>query len=147
MKRLMIMVVTAILYVSCNPAQYSRSEKRQMKETYVYSFKATYFRKMLLAGFWNSPEIQTILKEDHSYYGETILSMQDFQFIDSIVAVDKARMIADSAASIGRVAEGAAGKRVFDCVLTRYQSKWLNDVAVKRSRSYTDPDITAKQRD
>jgi hypothetical protein len=113
-----------------------------MKEVYVYSFKTTYFRKMLLAGFWNSPEIQTILNEDHSHYGEVILSMQDFQFIDSIVAVDKARLMADSAASIGRVAEGAEGKRVFDCALARYQSKWLNKVAMKRSRSYTNPDIS-----
>lgn len=83
---------------------------------------------------------------DHSGYGETILLMQDFQFIDSIVAADKTKILADSAANIGRVAEGAGGKRVFDRAFARYQSKWLNDIAVKRSRSYIDIDISTGKR-
>jgi hypothetical protein len=147
MKNLIIIVAALVFCVSCKTTGSSRSEKRERKEAYVYSFKMTYFKKMLLSGFGNSPEIKAVLSEDHSDYGETILSMQDFQFIDSVVAVDKAKLTADSAASIGRVAEGAVGKRVFDCVLKQYQSKWLNDIAVKRAGSYTDLDITARKPD
>jgi DNA primase len=107
-----------------------------MKEIYVYDFKMIYFKKMLLAGFGNNNEIRSIVSADHSGFAEIILTMQDYQFIDSIVAVDKAKIIADSAASIGRRAEGAEGKRVFDRVLSRYASKWLNDVAKERSHAY-----------
>jgi hypothetical protein len=147
MKNLMIIVAALVFSVSCKTAGSSRSGRRERKEAYVYSFKMTYFKKMLLAGFGNSLEIKAVLNEDHSDYGETILSIQDFQFIDSVVMVDKAKLTADSAASIRRVAEGAAGKRVFDCVLERYQSKWLNNIAVKRAQSYTDLDITVRKPD
>jgi hypothetical protein len=136
MKDLTAIAVAVMFYASCMPAQYSRSERSQKKEAYVYSFKMTYFKKMLLAGFGNSYEIKSIVNEDHGGYGEMILSMPDLRFIDSIVAADKAKILADSAASIGRVAEGADGKRVFDRALIRYQSKWLNGVAKKRSRAY-----------
>jgi hypothetical protein len=147
MKNLMIIVAALVFCVSCKTTGSSRSEKRERKEAYVYSFKMTYFKKMLLVGFGNSPEIKAVLNEDHSNYGETILSVQDFQFIDSVVVVDKAKLTADSAASMGRVAEGAAGKRVFDGVLKRYQSKWLNNIAAKRAGSYTDLDIAARKPD
>jgi hypothetical protein len=115
-----------------------------MKETYVYSFKITYFKKMLLAGFDNSNEIRHILNEDHSGFAEIILSIEDFQFIDSIVGADKVKIVSDAAASIGKVAEGADGKHVFDRALERYQSRWLNDVARKRSHSYSAINITAR---
>lgn len=145
MKDFIIIVVAVIFCVSCKPVQHSYSEKRQKKEAYVYSFKMTYFKKMLLAGFGNSYEIKSIVNADRSGYSEIILSLQDFQFIDSIVAIDKAKIFADSAASIGRVAEGSDGKRVFDHALARYQSKWLNDVAIERYRSSVDVNIARKR--
>lgn len=93
---------------------------------------------MLLAGFNNSPEINTILTQDHSYYSEPVLSVEDYHFLDSVVAVDKAKLTADSAASIGRKAEGSAGKQLFYLVLSKYNSKWLKKVAVKRSKTFVN---------
>jgi hypothetical protein len=143
MKYFMIIAATFLIYVSCNPSQFNRIEKRERKEVYVYSFKITYFKKMLLSGFDNSAEIKTIIGRDHSGYSEIVLSMDDFKFIDSVIVADRAKLSADSSASIGRKAEGSEGKRVFDFVLERYQSKWLNDVAIKRSRYYTDMDVSS----
>jgi hypothetical protein len=133
MKKSILFLLTGWVCISCNQRLYNHTQKRQMKEAYVYSFKTTYFRKMLLAGFRNSDEIKKVLTEDHSYFSENILSLEDFQFIDSVVSVDLAKMVADSAYSIGRMAEGAEGKRVFDNALKRYHSKWLTRMAKKRS--------------
>jgi hypothetical protein len=143
MKYLMIIAGTFLMHVSCTPSQSNRIDKRERKEVYVYSFKMTYFKKMLLSGFDNSAEIKTIIGSDHSGYSEIVLSMDDFKFIDSVVAADRAKLSADSSTSIGRKAEGAEGKRIFDFVLERYQSKWLNDVAIRRSHYYTDVDISS----
>ncbi|MBW0156071.1 MAG: hypothetical protein HYI21_14640 [Sediminibacterium sp. Gen4] len=144
MKNFRVIAFIICFIVSCKTtSQYSSSERRQMKEAYVYSFKITYFKKMLLSGFRNSNEIKSVLNEDYSSYGEIILTMDDFLFIDSIVAIDQGKLITDSANSIGRRAEGSAGKRVFDFALNRYESKWLNDVAKKRSKSYTHAGIAA----
>lgn len=93
----------------------------------------TYFKKMLLAAYNNSPEIKAVVQQDRSGYGEIILSMEDYRFLDSIVALDKLKLTADSAQSIERKAEGAAGKRVFEFALTKYNSKWLSNEAAKRS--------------
>ena len=46
MKTFLIIAVAVIFYTSCKTVQFSRSEKRQMKESYVYSFKMTYFKKI-----------------------------------------------------------------------------------------------------
>lgn len=113
-----------------------------MKEIYVESFKMTYFKKMLLAGFRNSTEVKSILNEDHSNFSEIVLTMDDYLFIDSIVAIDQKKIIADSAYNIGIRAEGAVGKRVFNFALNRYESKWLNNVAKQRSKSYTHIDVS-----
>lgn len=144
MKKLLIITVILSLISSCKPPyQISRSERNEMKEIYVQSFKMTYLKKMLLSGFRNSKEIKTVLNEDHSSFSEIVLTMDDFVFIDSIVAADTEKLIADSTYSIGRRAEGAAGKRVFDFALKRYESKWLKDIAKKRAKAYTQFDVTA----
>lgn len=140
--RLFIIIICACLPIfSCKQLQPKGSTKRrQREEVYVNSFKMTYFKKMLLSGFDNSREINTIMELDHSGYSEIVLSMEDYKFIDSIVSLDRAKLTADSLASIGRVAEGAGGKRVFDLVLNKYQSRWLNDVAISRSYQYANED-------
>lgn len=144
MKNFLFAILFLIFCASCmNPGKFTQSERRERKQIYVSSFKMTYFQKMLLAGFNNSIEIRKVLNEDHSKFGEIVLSLEDYRFIDSIVSADKSKLVADSAASIGRRAEGAEGKQVFGVALSRFQSKWLNDVAVKRSRSYTNIVITA----
>lgn len=143
MKNLMLFAIIICFISSCKPSQFSRSERKKMKEVYVQSFKMIYFKKMLLSGFRNSNEIKSVLNEDHSNFSEIVLTMDDYVFIDSIVAVDQETIIVDSASSIGRRAEGAVGKRVFNVALNRYTSKWLNDVANKRSKSYTHVDVAA----
>lgn len=146
MKKLLFVAVIISLISSCKPpGQFSRSERKEMKEVYVQSFKMTYLKKMLLSGFRNSKEIKTVLNEDHSSFSEIVLTMDDYVFIDSIVAIDTETVIADSTYSIGLRAEGAAGKRVFAFALNRYQSKWLNDVAKRRAKSYTHVDLTTNQ--
>lgn len=132
MKYLFTTGLLIVLLSACKSGRSNRSEIRKSKEIYVYAFKMTYFRSMLIAGFRNSPEINKIILEDKSGYGEPVLSMEDYRFIDSLVAVDKARLIADSAASIGRVAEGSEGKKVFIRTIERYNSHWLTKEAKKR---------------
>lgn len=142
MKNFVLVTVIVCFISSCkSPGQFSHSERKQMKEIYVHSFKMIYLKKMLLAGFRNGNEIRSVLNEDHSNFSEIILTMGDYMFIDSIVAIDQAKIIADSTYSIGNKAEGAVGKRVFNFALNRYESKWLKDVAKKRSKSYTHVDV------
>lgn len=117
-------------------AQTNSTYNKQMKESYIYSFKMTYFKKLLIAGFNNSGSIRNIVTSDRSGYGEIILSPADFRFIDSIVVIDNAKMVKDSSVSVGKVAEGAQGKRVFDYAISQFQSKWLESIAKERSRQY-----------
>lgn len=142
MKALTILTAASILFVSCNTMSFNRAERRDLRKIYVYDFKAIYFRKMLISGFRNSKEINSVIGEDHSVYSEQVLSMDDFNFLDSLIAEDTKRLIADSVAGINR-AEGAQGKRVFNFALDRYQSKWFNKIALQRSRGYTDVRIVA----
>jgi hypothetical protein len=44
-------------------------------------------------------------------------------------------MMCDSANSIGRVAEGAEGKHVFDLILKKFGHKWIDSIAELRYRS------------
>lgn len=139
MRYLILLAIIGCIFFSCKTIQRNNFERREKKEIYVDEFKMTYFKKMLLAGFRNSNEIRSVLYKDISGFGEIILTMDDYIFIDSIVAYDHAKMIKDSTNSIGRQAEGAAGKKIFHVALTRYNSKWLDHVAKKRSKSYTHP--------
>lgn len=142
MKNFILASIIICFISSCkSPGQFSHSETKQMKEIYVHSFKMIYFKKMLLAGFRNSNEIRSVLNEDHSNFSEIILTMEDYLFIDSIVASDQAKIIADSSYSINKRAEGAVGKRVLKFALNRYESKWLNNIAKKRAKSYTHVDM------
>lgn len=143
MKKILVLASVGSLLLSCSATQFNRTQRRQMKDTYVYEFKMTYFKKMLLAGFGNSNEIKMVVAQDHSNFGEIVLTQDDYRFIDSLVASDLAKIRADSAASYSK-AEGAAGKRVFDRVLEQYQSRWLTNIAKERSRSYTDIKLTAR---
>lgn len=135
MKKILF-ITLSVYYLACAPAQHTSTYRKQMKESYIYSFKMTYFKKILLAGFNNSDAIKEVMEVDHSGYGELILSMQDLVFIDSMVHVDNIKMVSDSTASIGRVAEGAQGKRIFDYALLRYESKSLDSIAKIKSKPF-----------
>lgn len=107
-----------------------------MVESYIYDFKMTYLRKTLKAGFYNTDAINKVLSMDRSFFGEAILSSDDFSFLDSLAVTENQKMMQDSINRIGRVSEGAQGKRVFDHVLQRMNSKWLDSIAKVRSKPF-----------
>jgi hypothetical protein len=106
-----------------------------MKESFIYDFKITYFRKLLLAGYNNSDDARSLIRKDQSGFGEIILSMDDYSLLDSIVKLDNDFMVKDSASGSSR-AEGTQGKRVLGYALTKYESKWLDSLAKARARIF-----------
>ncbi len=102
------------------------------KSIYIDQFKLTYFRKLLVKSYNNSKAVQEIINQDHSGFTELILTMEDYRLIDSLTEVDIKTMQADSANSIGRVAEGAEGKHSIEFILDKHESKWLESLANKR---------------
>jgi hypothetical protein len=130
-------VVTTLLIIQIGcvlPRSYNLN--RDFKEIYIYSFKMTYFKQLLLVGFNNTDEIQTLLIKDRSGYGEPILTKQDNSIIDSLVKIDNAKMIQDSILSIGTRSEGVQGKRVFDYSIKMFNSKWLDSLANSQYKFY-----------
>jgi hypothetical protein len=114
-----------------------------MKDTFIYDFKITYFKKLLLSGYNNSNEIKSLMEGEQSGFGEIILSIDDYNLLDSIVNLDNAAMVKDSLNG-NRRAEGTQGKRVLGYALDRYNSKWLDNLArarydiYKKSKKDTD---------
>jgi hypothetical protein len=119
----------ALLLVGCGTV---KSERRQFKEVYIDQFKLTYFRKLLTASFNHSEAVKNLIEFDRSGFTEPVLTGKDYNFIDSLVYLDNQVLVADSIRSIGTVAEGAEGKHVFNFILTKMQSKWLDRLAYKR---------------
>lgn len=121
--------------IQCRTTQTKQSAKREYKSLYIDQFKLTYFRKILQAGFNQSEAIKTVIKFDRSGFTEPLLTEDDYHLIDSLVYIDNLQMIADSIKRIGRVAEGAEGKHVFDYILNKFGSKWIDSVARHRYKS------------
>ncbi|HEX7845614.1 MAG TPA: hypothetical protein VF476_07390 [Chitinophagaceae bacterium] len=134
MKLLFAVGLFCFSFINCKTHQLTY--KKQMKEAYLYTFKLTYIKKMLTAGFNNSEAIKAQLAKDGSGYGEPLLLLEDYKIIDSFVLIDNARMIQDSINRIGKVAEGAQGKHVLTNSLSKFQSKWLDSLANARYRLY-----------
>lgn len=76
----------------------------QMQEIYVDEFKLTYFQMLLKKSYNNSNSVQEIIMQDHSHFTEPVLSLADYNYIDSLTTLDNASLKADSANTIGRVA-------------------------------------------
>jgi hypothetical protein len=112
------------------------ASKKEMKEIYLHDFKMTYFKKLLIAGYNNTNEIKNVVRGDHSGFTEPILTDDDHDLIDSLVKAGNNTMTQDSINRIGRVAEGAEGKHVFDFALSKYQSKGLDKLAKERFKIY-----------
>ena len=130
-----IAVVLTVSLIGCTSYR-SGIAKRQLKEAYIYSFKITYFKQLLFVGFNRTNEIQSLLLKDRSGYGEPILTKEDIYTIDSIVNIDNIKMCQDSVLSLGKIAEGAQGKRVFDYTLSKYNSKYLDSLANVRYKYF-----------
>lgn len=136
MKAAIILSIFVFFSLSYATGQNKLTYNKQLKQSYVYDFKMTYFKKLLLLAFGNSDAIKTVVASDRSGYGEAILSADDYKYIDRLVEIDIRKMIQDSIARIGRVSEGAQGRWIFDYVLLKYQSKWLDSIANDRSKPF-----------
>jgi hypothetical protein len=124
-----------VVSISCKSTQ-SWTTKKEMKEIYIPNFKLTYFKTLLIAGYNNTNEIKSIVVADQSGYSESILSIEDYDLIDSLVQLDNHTMILDSINRIGKVAEGTEGKHVFGYALNKYQSNWLDKLSKERFKIY-----------
>ena len=107
-----------------------------MKEIYLSEFKMTYFKDILRKGFNNNIGYNNAVKIDNSHFAEPILSTEDIKYIDSLTTVGNQFMVSDSLQSIGRRAEGAEGKLVFNYALERYNSKWLDSISKQHLKTY-----------
>ena len=139
MQKNKLIAIISLLFLSCNSSNvtvHKRIEIRQMKESFIYDFKTKYFEGMLLHAFNKSPAIKEILGQDHSGYGDPIMSQENMHLIDSLTKLDNQKMVSDSAWSIEHMHEGVGGKRVLDYVLAKYQSKWLDSIAKARCRLF-----------
>lgn len=136
MKKSLKCLLMCLVLIGCKPYEQSVKYKKQMEETYVFTFKITYFRQLLTEAFGNSDAIREALATDHSGFGEPILSIQDLALIDSFTKVDNQVIVLDSVDRVGRVGEGAQGKQILSFALFRYQSKWLDSLAKVRYKRY-----------
>ena len=118
--------------IQCRPTRTNNSAEKQYKKIYVDQFKLTYLRKVLQTGFNQSESIRNVVKFDKSGFTEPILTEDDYHLIDSLAYIDNSQMMSDSIKRIGRVAEGAEGKHVFDFILNRFDSKWIDSIAKHR---------------
>src|SRR5215204_2305717 len=126
-----ICLVLIIVSSSCKSTQ-AWTNKKEMKGIYIPNFKLTYFKKLLIEGYNNTNEIKSIVFADHSGFSEPILSMEDYDLIDSLAKINNDIMILDSIKRIGTVAEGAEGKHIFGYALNKYQSNWLDNLSKER---------------
>ena len=134
MKQFTLKISLCLILVSCK-SNHTIIYNRQMKESFIYDFKITYFKKLLLVGYNKTDAIKSVVSEDQSGFSENILSMDDYNLLDSIVKVDNDVMLKDSIVG-NRRAEGTQGKRVLGYALNKYESKWLDSLANVRSRIF-----------
>ena len=134
-KQFVTVLLLIFLFVQCKTMKQNRHDIKQFKSIYLYQFKLTYTRRLLQIGFNNSTSINNILDTDPRGFTERILSDADYHLIDSLVYRDNQIMITDSTNRIGMVAEGAEGKSVFDYLISKYESKWIDSVAKVRYKT------------
>ncbi len=103
-------------------------EEKVLKKIYIKEFKYRYFASCVKNGFDNSKEVQTLFEVDNSGYGEPILG-DKYLLIDSIAKITAKKIKLDSVNSIGKIAEGVQGKKVFSTCLCEYNSNWLDSIA------------------
>ena len=130
-----------LLFANCRTTKNVKYEER-LKKAEVYNYKLTYFRKLLLEGFNHSDAVKNILNNDASKgIADPGLSTYDNEFLDSCVKADNLQIIKDSVRrdllfKQGKIAEGNQGKYVFSYALERFNSKWLDSLAIARYRIY-----------
>ncbi len=126
----LIILLTFLLIISCKST--NSIYNKQMKEAYIHSFKLTYYENLMIKGFNNSEELKFLISSDRSGFSEILLSIEDYNLIDSLTTKDNQIMLNDSIDRIERVAEGSDGKRVLEFSINKYNSKWIDDLAKQR---------------
>lgn len=92
---------TSLIGVQCKSTRSLASQKKMYKTIYIDQFRLTYFRQLLIKSYNNSNAIRQIVKSDHSGFTEPILTIYDYNLIDSLTTADNQKMQIDSARSIG----------------------------------------------
>ncbi len=133
------LLMISINMLSCESTRRSQTLRREYKEIYINQFKLTYFRKLLIKSYNNSAAVKEIIGNDHSGFTEPILTMDDYNLIDSFTTIDHKHLIADSLNGYKR-AEGAQGKRSLGYIMDKLNSKWLDRLAKQRLKINGNPD-------
>ncbi|WEK17794.1 MAG: hypothetical protein P0Y49_13400 [Candidatus Pedobacter colombiensis] len=97
-------------------------------------FKQAVFEKCLYYGFNGSRTFKELMKQNKGGGGEFI--MYSDHIIDSIAKSTNVKMVSDSIASIGKVAEGSEGKHIISTCLALYTSKMLDSIAGVEYQKY-----------
>lgn len=129
---LLATLVTGVFLFQCRTKSKTDPNDEMYKEIYLDQFKLVYFQMLLIKSYNNSKAINEIIAQDHSGFTEPVLSVKDLKLIDSLTTQDNLRLKADSASSIGRVAEGAEGKHTFTYILDMLDSRWIDSLAHER---------------
>ena len=127
-----IILFPVIACLACHASHVKLPQAKVYKKVYTDEFKLTYFRKLLAAGFNQSPAIRDVISSDRSGFTEPVLSQGDIQVIDSLITADSLYMNADSVSRIGYVAEGSAGKHIFGFIINKLTNRFIDSVANKR---------------
>lgn len=126
-----------VIYLfGCGIRRHQSKAEKQLEEIYIQEFRTTYFKTLLKKGFNNDPKYIEAVSIDASHYGEIILDLEDYQLIDSLTNIDNDIMVKDSIDRIGKVAEGAEGKKVFYYALDKYNSHWLDSITKVRLKRF-----------
>lgn len=138
-RTLTLIMMVAYILCSCSKKRHSTSTYNKRYEAfYAESFKNAYMSSCLEIGFNNMQEIKKLLFLDKSFHiGEPILEENDVKIIDSLVMERQLKIKQDSINSIGRVAEGAEGKKVLKPCFCDYKSQWLDKLAKKKAKAHT----------
>jgi hypothetical protein len=136
MKKSLGYLLLLLALAGCKRFPQASSYKKQIKEAYVFTFKVTYFKRLLTKAYNDSEAMKQAIAIDKSGYGEPLLSIEDLSLIDSFSKIDNQSIIMDSLNRVDKVGEGAQGKQIFSFALFKYQSKWLDSLANQRYKIF-----------
>lgn len=136
--RMAIALSGMLLCVQCKKQEEQQPKEKEpsydetYEPIYINQFRLTYFWRMLVKSYNNPAAVREMLRQDHSGFTEPILTLDDSRYLDSLVSKDYQAIQADSAASIGHVAEGAEGKHALQFIMDRLSENWLDSLAAER---------------
>lgn len=123
MKKTGIFFLIILMFYRCSTLK--QHEKKEYKER----FKTELLCECLKYGFNESKEIKKLLKEDKSLVFDEPFDKKH-GVIEELAKLTYQKIRKDSINTIGKVAEGAEGKRVFQQCLKVYNSKKIDSLAI-----------------